>query len=306
VVTADGPPEPVTWTGRITALPAQRKGWPVVIPPGLLGNRSALSLSPQHRPRQPVVHVHFSCDRHDLVRANGAWCETLLTGEGILGGDPGRPTSPPRADRPPLKPVAFCRRGAKLPQRTGTIMTDKPSIETRFERGLFASRWLMAPMYLGLVVALAMLSFVFVRELFYYLPQLMQMSAEDTILAALKLIDLTLAANLLLIVLFSGYENFVSKFDFDTGTDRPDWMGKVDFSGLKMKLIASIIAISGIHLLKKFMEIRDIDSAVAFGESEMFWLVVIHLTFVVSGVLMALMDFLAERGGARLGTRKSG
>jgi uncharacterized protein (TIGR00645 family) len=160
-------------------------------------------------------------------------------------------------------------------------MSEKPDLESRFEQGLFASRWLMAPMYLGLVVALAMLT--------------MSMSAEEMILAVLTLIDLTLAANLLLIVLFSGYENFVSKFDFDAGADRPDWMGKVDFSGLKMKLIASIVAISGIHLLKKFMEIRDIDTAVSFGESEMYWLVVIHLTFVVSGVLMALMDYLQAK-----------
>jgi uncharacterized protein (TIGR00645 family) len=174
-------------------------------------------------------------------------------------------------------------------------MSDKPDLENQFERGLFASRWLMAPMYLGLVVALAMMTVIFVKELFYYLPQTLEMSAEETILAVLTLIDLTLAANLLLIVLFSGYENFVSKFDFDAGTDRPGWMGKVDFGGLKMKLIASIVAISGIHLLKKFMEIRDIDSAVTFGQSEMFWLVVIHLTFVVSGVLMALMDYLQAK-----------
>lgn len=174
-------------------------------------------------------------------------------------------------------------------------MSEKPTIESRFEQGLFASRWLMAPMYLGLVVALGMLSFIFVKELFYYLPKAMTMSAEQMILAALTLIDLTLAANLLLIVLFSGYENFVSKFDFDAGADRPEWMGKVDFSGLKMKLIASIVAISGIHLLKKFMEIRDIDSATTFGETEMMWLVIIHLTFVLSGVLMALMDWLQSR-----------
>jgi uncharacterized protein (TIGR00645 family) len=174
-------------------------------------------------------------------------------------------------------------------------MSDKPSLENRFEKGLFASRWLMAPMYLGLVVALAMMSVIFVRELVYYVPKVLEMTAEEMILAALTLIDLTLAANLLLIVLFSGYENFVSKFDFDTGMDRPEWMGKVDFSGLKMKLIASIVAISGIHLLKKFMEIRDIDTAVMFGEAEMKWLVIIHLTFIVSGVLMALMDYLQAK-----------
>lgn len=174
-------------------------------------------------------------------------------------------------------------------------MTDKPTLESRFERGLFASRWLMAPMYLGLAVALGMMTVIFVRELLYYAPKVLEMTPEEMILAALTLIDLTLAANLLLIVLFSGYENFVSKFDFDAGADRPEWMGKVDFGGLKMKLIASIVAISGIHLLKKFMEIRDIDAAVTFGQSEMYWLVVIHLTFVVSGVLMALMDYLQAK-----------
>lgn len=174
-------------------------------------------------------------------------------------------------------------------------MTEKNGIEASFEKGLFASRWLMAPMYLGLAVALGMLTVIFVKELFYYLPQLMEMSAEKMILVALTLIDLTLAANLLLIVMFSGYESFVSKFDFDVGADRPGWMGKVDFGGLKMKLIASIVAISGIHLLKRFMEISDLDKAVTFGETEMYWLVVIHLTFVVSGVLMALMDWLQAR-----------
>ena len=174
-------------------------------------------------------------------------------------------------------------------------MSNKQSLESVLERGLFASRWLIAPMYVGLSVALVMLTVIFLRELAYYVPQMMTLSPEKTILVVLTLIDLTLAANLLLIVMFSGYENFVSKFDFDAGTDRPDWMGKVDFGGLKMKLIASIVAISGIHLLKKFMEIRDIDSAVTFGQSEMFWLVVIHLTFVVSGVLMALMDYLQAK-----------
>lgn len=174
-------------------------------------------------------------------------------------------------------------------------MSEKNSIETTFEKGLFASRWLMAPMYLGLVVTLGMLTVIFVKELVYYAPQVLELSAEKMILVALTLIDLTLAANLLLIVMFSGYESFVSKFDIDVGDDKPGWMGKVDFGGLKMKLIASIVAISGIHLLKRFMEISDLDTAVAFGETEMFWLVVIHLTFVVSGVLMALMDWLQSR-----------
>lgn len=173
-------------------------------------------------------------------------------------------------------------------------MSEPDSLEARFEKFLFASRWLMAPMYLGLVVALGMLLVVFTKEIFYYLPQIMDMKGEDVILVVLTLIDLTLAANLLLIVLFSGYENFVSKFDFDTGADRPGWMGTVDFSGLKMKLIASIVAISAIDLLKWFMGIEEFADAEEMNQ-KFFWLVVVHLTFVVSGVLMALMDWLTSR-----------
>ncbi len=173
-------------------------------------------------------------------------------------------------------------------------MSRKQAVEDRFEKGLFASRWLMAPMYVGLVVALGMMTVIFLRELVYYAPQVLTLSPEKTILVVLTLIDLTLAANLLLIVMFSGYENFVSKFDFDAGTDRPDWMGKVDFGGLKMKLIASIVAISGIHLLKRFMEIGD-PATPAADDRTLMWLTIIHLTFVVSGVLMALMDWLQAK-----------
>jgi uncharacterized protein (TIGR00645 family) len=168
-------------------------------------------------------------------------------------------------------------------------MSEKPSIESTFERGLFASRWLMAPMYMGLVAALAMLMFVFLQELYYYAAKLLTMGADEGILAILTLIDLSLAANLLLIVLFSGYENFVSKLDI------ADWMGKVDFSGLKMKLIASIVAISGIHLLKVFMEIGKANPEKVVTPDMMYLMVVIHLTFVVSGVLLALMDWLSAK-----------
>lgn len=169
-------------------------------------------------------------------------------------------------------------------------MAEKGGLERRFEQGLFGSRWLMAPMYLGLVVALGILMVVFLRELVYYAPQVLTMTSDKAILVVLTLIDLTLAANLLVIVLFSGYENFVSKLDIDDGGDRPSWMGTVDFSGLKMKLIASIVAISAIHLLKQFMELGKADKAV--DHETLLWLVVIHVVFIVSGVLMALMDWL--------------
>jgi uncharacterized protein (TIGR00645 family) len=171
----------------------------------------------------------------------------------------------------------------------------KTNIEARFEQTLFASRWLMAPMYLGLAITLLMLLAIFIRDLAYYLPQALTMTAEEGILVVLTLIDLTLAANLLLIVIFSGYESFVSKFDIDAGDDRPGWMGKVDFGGLKLKLVASIVAISGIHLLKRFMEIGAGTRAEDPTNNELYWLVVIHLTFVASGVLLAVMDWLQAK-----------
>ncbi|WYW69270.1 TIGR00645 family protein [Brevundimonas diminuta] len=175
-------------------------------------------------------------------------------------------------------------------------MSTKPDLEVHFERGLFASRWLMAPIYLGLVLALAMLTVVFLRQLIYYVPQALSMDAEEIILSILTLIDLTLVGNLLLIVLFSGYENFVSKLGISDNIDRPDWMGTVDFADLKMKLIASIVAISGIYLLKQFMEIGN---KATLNGPYLMWLVIIHLTFVCSGVLLALMDFMIIKSKKR-------
>ncbi len=169
----------------------------------------------------------------------------------------------------------------------------KPLLETWLERGLFASRWLMAPFYVGLVIALAALIVVFFQELFHELPHVMSMKPEDAILLALSLIDLSLAANLLVIVILSGYENFVSKIDTASHEDRPEWMGTVDFSGLKMKLIASIVAISAIALLKAFLKLTE--PGTTLDQPRLMWLVIVHLSFVVSGVLLAVMDWLNGR-----------
>ena len=173
----------------------------------------------------------------------------------------------------------------------------KRSLEGRFEQLLFSSRWLMAPMYLCLVISLAILTIIFVRETIGIIPHVLEMTADEGILSILSLIDMSLAANLMLIVIFSGYENFVSKLDLDDVKDRPSWMGKVDFSGLKMKLIASIVAISGIHLLKVFMELGQ-DGAHQVSFDTLRYMVIIHLAFVISGVLLALMDWLTARSAA--------
>ena len=168
----------------------------------------------------------------------------------------------------------------------------KPLAERWLETGLFRARWLMAPFYVGLAAALAGLLYVFIRDAIHEFGQLNTMRPDDAILMALSLIDLSLAGNLLLIVIFSGYENFVSKIDTGSDDDRLEWLGTVDFSGLKMKLIASIVAISAIALLKSFMHLAEGD---AIDNIHLTWLVVIHLTFVVSGVMMALMDWLSSK-----------
>jgi uncharacterized protein (TIGR00645 family) len=165
----------------------------------------------------------------------------------------------------------------------------RQTVEHSVERLLFASRWLLAPFYLLLTVALAVLLVKFVQELVAFAPRVFELKDTDVILGILTLIDLSLAGNLLLMVIFSGYENFVSKMDVGDHHDRPEWMGKVDFSGLKLKLIASVVAISGIHLLKSFMQIGK-TPITPDRQAELTWLVIIHLVFVISGVLLAWMD----------------
>lgn len=161
--------------------------------------------------------------------------------------------------------------------------------EHTLEKGLFASRWLMAPFYVGLVGALILLLISFCQELWHFFLQVPNISQNDAVLASLSLIDLSLAGNLVIIVIFSGYENFVSKMDIGTQEDKFEWKGTVDFAALKLKLVASMVAISGIHLLKIFMNIGQT------SEYEAKWMVIIHVVFVISGVLLAAMDWITAR-----------
>ena len=160
------------------------------------------------------------------------------------------------------------------------------SIEYRLERFMFASRWLLAPFYIGLVGAIAILLFKFVKEFITLLPQVFTLDGGQIMVSVLTLVDVALVANLLLIIVFAGYENFVSKINTENSEDRPEWMGHVTFSDLKIKLIGSIVAISGIELLKAFV---NVDS---YSDKQLAWKVGLHLTFVFSGVLFALMDRL--------------
>jgi len=162
-------------------------------------------------------------------------------------------------------------------------------IERAIEQVLFRSRWLMAPFYIGLVIALMVLLFKFGHELFHFVTHAVEASESDTILGVLTLVDLTFTGNLVLIVIFSGYENFVSKIDPKGHPDWPEWMTQVDFSGLKQKLLASIVAISAISLLKAFMNLRE-----GSDPDYLTWMVIIHVVFVGSSLVLAYSDKLSD------------
>lgn len=165
-------------------------------------------------------------------------------------------------------------------------------ISHRLENLLFQARWILAPLYVGLVFALIALIYRFALEFMHLVENLGEKDPHVFTLDLLALLDLTLIGNLILIVILAGYENFVSRIDAaHESNDRPHWMGTIDFSGLKIKLIGSLVAISVIELLKDFIELAGQEKV---GEGTV-WRVIIHLTFVASGVLFALMDWIADK-----------
>ena len=162
--------------------------------------------------------------------------------------------------------------------------------ERLIERTIFGSRWLLAPFYLGLILGLAALLAKFALRIVDLLGHVLSASSNEITISILSLIDLSLMANLLLMVILAGYESFISRLDVGEGAVRLDWMGQVGFGDLKLKLMASIVAISAIHVLEGYLSAEhETDRALA-------WLVGIHMAFVVSAVLLALMDRLTERG----------
>jgi uncharacterized protein (TIGR00645 family) len=158
-------------------------------------------------------------------------------------------------------------------------------LEHAFETLIFNSRWLLAPFYFGLILSIVLLMVKFTKEFIHLVKILLHAEGSEIVIGILNLIDATLVANLLLIMVFVGYETFVSKIDTGDHEDRPDWMGKVSFSGLKIKLFASVVAISGIELLNAFMNIAS------FTSEQLAWKVGIHLLFVISGLLLAITDW---------------
>jgi uncharacterized protein (TIGR00645 family) len=161
-------------------------------------------------------------------------------------------------------------------------------LERLFERSLYSARWLLAPIYLGLSFALLALGIKFFLELIHVLPHILTVSEMDLILLVLSLVDISLVGGLIVMVMFSGYENFVSQIDLDEGHDKLNWLGKLDTASLKNKVAASIVAISSIHLLKIFMNAEKIDN------DKLLWYVVIHLTFVASAFAMGFLDKMTK------------
>jgi uncharacterized protein (TIGR00645 family) len=177
------------------------------------------------------------------------------------------------------------RTPARVPQRSEVTMK---KTEMYFESLLFRSRWMLAPFFFGLLFAIVILLVKFTKHLFLLIATLFVASDHDVIISILTLIDAALLAILLLIIAFSGYENFVSKIGTGEHEDRPAWMGKVGFADLKIKLMGAIVAISAVELLKAFV------NADKMTNTQLAWRVGIHITFVVSGVLFAVTDRLTE------------
>lgn len=168
-------------------------------------------------------------------------------------------------------------------------MSDNNRLEHFLETTIFHSRWLLVPFYVALIGGIGALFVKLIKE-FKELITVLFSGEGNAILPVLSLVDITLVANLLVIVIFSGYENFISRMDVaHNSPDKPSWMGKVTYADLKLKLIGSIVAISAIDLLKAFVNIKSTD------HQELAWLIGIHFTFLVSGVLFALTDKLAAK-----------
>lgn len=162
-------------------------------------------------------------------------------------------------------------------------------MERFIENLIYSSRWLLAPIYLGLSLGLFALSIKFFQEIFHLLPNILTVTENDLVLLLLSLIDMTLVGGLLVMVMFAGYENFVSKLDIDENKEKLAWLGTIDSGSLKNKVAAAIVAISSIHLLRVFMDAQNVPN------DKLMWFVIIHLTFVLSAFVMGYLDNVSQK-----------
>lgn len=162
-------------------------------------------------------------------------------------------------------------------------------MERLLEKMLYGGRWLLAPIFLAMNLALLALGVKFFIEVGHLLAQMFTMPETDMILVVLTLIDMALVGSLIVMVMISGYENSVSQLELEEGTEKLRWLGKLDASSLKNKVAASIVAISSIHLLKVFMNAKSIEN------DKIMWYIILHMTFVISAFIMASIDRLGKQ-----------
>lgn len=156
--------------------------------------------------------------------------------------------------------------------------------ELWIEKGIFGSRWLQAPLYLGLIIAGFLYTYKFGVELIHLCAQINTITDELMMLGVLTLVDITMVANLLVMVIIGGYATFVSKLHLETHVDRPEWLEKVDAGTLKVKLAGSLVGVSGIHLLKAFINIEQKNM------EHVKWQVIIHAVFLLSALMLAMTE----------------
>jgi len=162
-------------------------------------------------------------------------------------------------------------------------------LEALLERCMYAARWLLAPIYLGLSLAIVLLGIKFFEEVIHVFPLILDMSEAELVLVILSMIDMALVGGLLVMVMFSGYENFVSRLDSVNPEDGLNWLGKMDSGSLKNKVAVSIVAISSIHLLQIFMNAQNVNN------DKIMWYVILHLTFVLSAFCMGYLDQVTRK-----------
>jgi uncharacterized protein (TIGR00645 family) len=167
-------------------------------------------------------------------------------------------------------------------------MRTKPII-TAIENILFASRWLLVPIYLAMILLLGMLVFFFLLDIVHALPDLLKITENNLVILTLSLIDLSLVANLVVLVVLSGFENFVTRIHLAGNDRRPEWLTKIDFSGLKLKLLGSITVIAAVHLLASFLEVGQQD------ERNLGWQIAIVVVFALLGLIFAATDKISEK-----------
>lgn len=158
--------------------------------------------------------------------------------------------------------------------------------ESIIERIIFASRWVQAPLYVGLIIGGVLYAYKFLTELVHLISGINEITESALMLGVLTLVDITMVANLLIMVIIGGYSTFVSKIDIEHHEDRPEWLKKVDAGTLKVKLAGSLVGVSGIHLLQVFINIENRNLEYVK------WQVIIHVVFLMSSIMLAYSEKL--------------